>query len=225
MADVADSSSQPLLHESHDPAERSNANFNYQVSNPHSGSWIRRYNRGRESLRKFLATKTQHTIILALVSLDVLGIFADIFLNLYECEEGKQSPKIDKVRNALGIAGLVFSCLFMAELTMSFWAFGWSYFTSWFHIFDAIVIAAAFVIDVLLRGVLEEVASLVVILRLWRFFKIIEEFSVGAQEQMDGLEERLEGLERENEKLKAELARSKGRDLDEEASVGLDGQS
>lgn len=100
-----------------------------------------------------------------------------------------------------------------------------SYFASWFHIFDGIVIAAAFVIDVLLRGVLEEVASLVVILRLWRFFKIIEEFSVGAQEQMDGLEERIEGLERENEKLKTEMARSKGRDLDEEASVGIEGQT
>lgn len=50
---------------------------------------------------------------------------------------------------------------------------------------------------------LEEVASLVVILRLWRFFKIIEEFSVGAQEQMDGLQERIEALEMENQELKS----------------------
>ena len=59
--------------------------------------------------------------------------------------------------------------------------------------------------DVLLRGVIEEVASLVVILRLWRVAKIIEELSVGAQEQMEDLIEQVTGLQRENEELKAEL--------------------
>lgn len=59
--------------------------------------------------------------------------------------------------------------------------------------------------DVLLRGVIEEVASLVVILRLWRVVKIIEELSVGAQEQMEDLIEKVTDLQRENEELKAEL--------------------
>ena len=54
-----------------------------------------------------------------------------------------------------------------------------------------------------LKGVLEEVGSTVVILRLWRVFKIIEEFSTGAEEQMN---ERIEELQRENEDLKKELA-------------------
>jgi len=105
------------------------------------------------------------------------------------------------------------------ELCMSVWAFGWSYFNSKFHIFDSLVILAGFIVDVLLHGILEEVASLVVILRLWRFFKIIEEFSVGAEEQMDGLELRLEQLESENQDLKAELRKRKGED-DEEERVG-----
>ena len=59
--------------------------------------------------------------------------------------------------------------------------------------------------DVLLRGVIEEVASLVVILRLWRVVKIIEELSVGAQEQMEDLIEKVTDLQRENEELKAEV--------------------
>jgi hypothetical protein len=88
------------------------------------------------------------------------------------------------------------------------------YFNSWFHAFDATVIVAGFIVDVLLHGILEEVASLVIILRLWRFFKIIEEFSVGAEEQMDGLELRIE-------KLKRELKKQKGT-LDEEENGGLD---
>jgi hypothetical protein len=72
---------------------------------------------------------------------------------------------------------------------------------------------------VLLHGILEEVASLVVVLRLWRFFKIFEEFSVGAQEQMQGLELQIESLESENRDLKDKLGKMKG--SDEESEVGI----
>lgn len=101
------------------------------------------------------------------------------------------------------------------------WQIDPSYFNSSFHILDAIVISAGFIVDVLLHGILEEVASLVVILRLWRFFKIIEEFSVGAEEQMDGLELRIEQLETENTDLKSELKKQKGT-IDEEEEVGFE---
>jgi hypothetical protein len=99
-----------------------------------------------------------------------------------------------------------------------------SYFHSWFHWLDATVITAAFVVDVLLKGVLEEVGSLVVVLRLWRVFKvttnntknygmqrrtynkqIIEELSAGADEQMEPLRERCHELEVENDQLKHEI--------------------
>ena len=68
------------------------------------------------------------------------------------------------------------------------------------------MILAGFVVDVCLKGVLEEAGSMVVVLRLWRVFKIIEEFSSGAEEQMDALSERIEQLESKNKKLKAEMA-------------------
>ena len=64
--------------------------------------------------------------------------------------------------------------------------------------------------DVCLKGVLEEVGSIVVVLRLWRVFKIIEEFSAEAEEQMDALTERIENLEREKKELQKELAALKG---------------
>ena len=60
-------------------------------------------------------------------------------------------------------------------------------------------------IDVCLKGTLEEIGSIVVVLRLWRVVKIIEEFSAGAEEQMDALSERMEKLEMENKELKKEL--------------------
>lgn len=65
--------------------------------------------------------------MLGLVSFDLLGIFADIIINLYQCDKDDEGadPVWDDVREALGIAGLVFSCLFMLELVLSVWAFGW----------------------------------------------------------------------------------------------------
>ena len=107
-----------------------------------------------------------------------------------------------------------------------------SYFHSWFHWLDATVITAAFVIDVLLKGVDEEVGSLVVVLRLWRVFKvrdddtiefymqrcahhsqIIEELSAGADEQMEPLRERCHELEKENGELRGEIQELKAHQI------------
>lgn len=57
----------------------------------------------------------------------------------------------------------------------------------------------------MLKGVLEEVGSLVVVLRLWRVFKIIEELSAGAEERMEPLQERVEELEKENVRLRQDV--------------------
>lgn len=92
------------------------------------------------------------------------------------------------------------------------------YFSSWFTRVDAAVIIASFLIDTLTQGIAEEIGSLVVILRLWRFIKIVEEFSLGASEQMEFLQARLELLEKENGELKDEIRAYRPRD--EEAGDG-----
>ncbi|KAK7732908.1 hypothetical protein SLS57_000851 [Botryosphaeria dothidea] len=163
----------------------------------------------RRQTQRFLTSRTGHYSVLALVVADVACIFADFVIQLFVCESHKANTRWNDALDALGIVSLVFSCLFMAELLASVWAFGLSYFNSWFHIFDALVIIASFVLDLLLRGVEEEVASLVIILRLWRVFKIIEELSVGAQEQMEHLGSQIEELQKENADLKEEIRRLK----------------
>lgn len=55
--------------------------------------------------------------------------------------------------------------------------------------------------EILLRGPLEEAGSLVVALRLWRVFKIIEEFSSGAEDELAELEVRITDLEHEKAKI------------------------
>lgn len=73
-----------------------------------------------------------------------------------------------------------------------------------------------FVIDLLAHGILEEIASLVIVLRLWRFVKIVEELSVGASETMEDIQERAEQLEKENEELRSELRALRGPSPDEQ---------
>lgn len=81
----------------------------------------------------------------------------------------------------------------------------YSYFSSKFHIFDSVIILAAFVIDVTLHGTDEELGSLVVILRLWRVFKIIEELSSAGQDSLEKYEEEIEQLRAENRDLRHRL--------------------
>jgi membrane protein insertase Oxa1/YidC/SpoIIIJ len=87
-----------------------------------------------------------------------------------------------------------------------------SYFSSWFHCFDALVIMISFTVDLLTHGIVEEIASLVVILRLWRFVKIVEELSLGASERMEEMQFKVEELQKENEDLRSELGASRGGD-------------
>lgn len=159
----------------------------------------------RRRTRSFLSSKLSHYLVLSLVSLDVSSIFCEFVIKILACDGTILDKEADDGIEALGIISLVFSCLFMLELLASIWAFGPTFFRSKFHCFDAIVVLVAFVIDVVLHGVLEEVASLVIVLRLWRVFKIIEELSLGAEEQMEGLQEKAEALERENQKMEVEL--------------------
>ena len=90
------------------------------------------FQNARAHVRRFLNAKFGHYAILLLVSLDVGCIFADFLISLYVCEHycgQKKSAARDLLaaQDALGIVSLVFSCLFMAELIASVWAFGFMY--------------------------------------------------------------------------------------------------
>jgi voltage-gated hydrogen channel 1 len=165
--------------------------------------------------------------VLVLIVLDVAGILSDIFIALVTCELGIRDEKwVAPTREALTTFSLVLSSFFLAELLLSLWAEGLRYVSqeqlcpirgmyrlimmdsflgNWFHCFDAFVIVGSFCIDVLENNLAEEIASLIVILRLWRFVKIVNEFSVEASEQMEDLRRKVEELEMENKELRARL--------------------
>lgn len=88
-------------------------------------SWVWRL---RRQLQNFLSSKWGHYFVLVLVSLDIACIFADFLISLHICEhsrdKGFRRPDWVLVSDVLGYVSLTFSCLFMAELLGSVFAFG-----------------------------------------------------------------------------------------------------
>jgi cell division protein FtsB len=72
------------------------------------------------------------------------------------------------------------------------------------------VILVAFIIQVSLRGTEEEVGSLVIVLRLWRVFQIIEELKSASEDTMEQYEEEMERLRQENASLRQRLNQTPG---------------
>lgn len=81
------------------------------------------------------------------------------------------------------------------------------------------MILVAFIIQVSLRGVEEEVGSLVIVLRLWRVFQIIEELKSASEDTMEQYEEEIERLRQENASLRGRLNLNLGGSEDLEGNV------
>ena len=81
--------------------------------------------RTRRQTGAFLTSKYGHYGVLALVSVDISAIFADLILQLLTCEGRIPYESGETASKVLGILSLVFSSLFMVELLASIWAFGW----------------------------------------------------------------------------------------------------
>lgn len=67
------------------------------------------------------------------------------------------------------------------------------------------MILVAFVIEITLHGMEEEFGSLVVVLRLWRVFQIIEELRSASEDTMEEYEDEIKRLRQENASLKQRL--------------------
>lgn len=81
--------------------------------------------RYRADWREILNSKQKHYFILALVALDVMCILTDVFIALISCDTGRKDEEwVGRTREALEIPGLVFSCIFLIELLLCVWAFG-----------------------------------------------------------------------------------------------------
>ncbi|KAI0813348.1 hypothetical protein GGR55DRAFT_571217 [Xylaria sp. FL0064] len=174
-----------------------------------SSSTITHYaHRARTQTRRFFASRAKHWLVLTLILLDVAGILAEIFIALITCELHRRDEAwVAPTMRELTVFALAMSCVFMVELAGEVFSDGLRFFTNWFHCLDAFVIVVSFAVDLLEHGIAEEIASLVIVLRLWRFVKIVQEFSVEQEELMEGLRKRIEELEGQVGDLEAQLSR------------------
>jgi len=83
---------------------------------------------GRGRIRRILESPNKHYAILGLIGLDVAALLANIFIELIACDMGEEDePWVVHMNKALTLTGLVFSSLFLAELLLCVYAFGFKY--------------------------------------------------------------------------------------------------
>ncbi|KAJ6104395.1 hypothetical protein N7523_010715 [Penicillium sp. IBT 18751x] len=181
--------------------------------------------RWRRSARDFLTSRWGHYLVLLLITIDVCCGFSEFLIQLHVCELKQNGHRVERewgiTEQALGVTGLGESLLAAYDLaltcgtvistfpetlhtgnTLTVWD---SYFSNWFHIFDSLVILVAFVIEVALHGMEEELGSLVIVLRLWRVFQIIEELRSASEDTLEEYEDELKNLRQENAGLRQRL--------------------
>lgn len=91
-----------------------------------------------------------------------------------------EGPDAPHWLNILSHISLAITTLFLAEIPVTLWSLGFSFYNPWgsvlhagLHLFDAFVIIVTFVLEVVLKGRERELAGLLIILRLWRLVKLV----------------------------------------------------
>ncbi|KAI0328543.1 hypothetical protein GY45DRAFT_991083 [Cubamyces sp. BRFM 1775] len=186
------------------------------------------YQRCQIRTAEVLESTPLHYTVIALVLIDSVCVLADLAYTFLSADctpiEGPDTPLW---LNVLANVSLVITTLFLAEIPITVWALGWQYYNpvgpvthAALHFFDAAVILTTFVLEVGLRGRERELASLLVILRLWRLVKLVQGIAVSAGElderQAEELSktrhklrdalQSLQSLRQENQELRLRLA-------------------
>ncbi|EED84189.1 predicted protein [Postia placenta Mad-698-R] len=171
----------------------------------------------KEWAAEHLESPALHKTVIALarilVLIDSACVLADLgytFLNETCTPDEENQPLWLTI---LAHISLAITAFFLVEIPINIWAFGWTFYRpggralhSSLHFFDAVVIATTFIFEVVLRGRERELASLLIILRLWRLVKLVQGIAVSAGELEEGNARKLEETERELEGVIVALA-------------------
>ncbi|KAF9264787.1 hypothetical protein L218DRAFT_1076238 [Marasmius fiardii PR-910] len=184
----------------------------------------------RISLRERLATLLEsgpfHKTVIALIIVDTACVLADLAYTLLT--PGCASPGSNGPAwlEALSAVSLTISGFFLVEIPLTLYTFGLKHYDPFgdiphatLHLFDAFIILTTFVLEVVLKGRERELASLLIVLRLWRLIKLIGGVAVGAgeigegdakelaetQRHLSDMRSQLIVLKEENQRLRARL--------------------
>ncbi|CCL98437.1 uncharacterized protein FIBRA_00434 [Fibroporia radiculosa] len=182
----------------------------------------RKYATWKERTADFLESRLLHKAVITLASC-VLADLSYTFLNETCMPDEETQPLWLTVLSHISLAITTF---FLVEIPITIWSFGPRFYTpgsrithSSLHFFDAVVIITTFVFEVVLRGRERELASLLIILRLWRLVKLVQGIAVSAGEieeenarlleetrqELEGLMVALADTREDNKKLRARI--------------------
>ncbi|KAJ7273610.1 hypothetical protein B0H12DRAFT_500815 [Mycena haematopus] len=173
----------------------------------------------RERTAEVLESSPLHKFVITLIAIDASCVLADLgyaFLHESCAQEGPDAPVWLSV---LAHISLGITTFFLVEIPITLWAIGFNFYNPWggvphapLHLFDAFIILTTFVLEIVLKGREQELAGLLVILRLWRLVKLVGGVSVGVGEigEQDAIraaeaEDEVEALKKENAELRARL--------------------
>ncbi|KAJ6596790.1 hypothetical protein DFH09DRAFT_904888 [Mycena vulgaris] len=174
----------------------------------------------RERTAHFLETPFLHKFVIFLVTppptntpLDASCVLADLgYAFLHESCTPPAGPGAPLWLSVLSHISLGITAFFLLEIPLTLWALGPRFYNPFgtvphgaLHAFDAFIIVTTFVLEVVLKGREQELAGLLIILRLWRLVKLVGGVSVGVGElgEQDAIraadaEEQVEALKKEN---------------------------
>ncbi|KAF9069914.1 hypothetical protein BDP27DRAFT_1324799 [Rhodocollybia butyracea] len=172
----------------------------------------------RERLASWLESPHFHTFVIALITIDAAIVLVDLGYTLLSPSCTPEGPEGPQWLEILSHVSLGITAFFLLEIPLALFAFGLSFYNPFgnvphaiLHDFDAIIIITTFVLEVFLKGKERELASLLVVLRLWRLVKLVGGIAVGAGELEEDTAKDYAELRIEFEKTKRELANTRAR--------------
>ncbi|KIY50952.1 hypothetical protein FISHEDRAFT_8717, partial [Fistulina hepatica ATCC 64428] len=165
----------------------------------------------REQAAELLESRRVHQIVITLVAIDAACVLADLGYTVLSPDCTPEGPEAPEWLEVLAHISLAITTFFLVEIPLSIWAFGAQYYNpsgpvphASLHIFDSFIIIVTFGLEVGLRGKERELASLLIVLRLWRLVKLVGGIAVEAGELTEDEARELAEAREELEALRAE---------------------
>jgi len=168
----------------------------------------------RSGVAHFLESPLLHKTVITLIAIDAACVLADLSYTFFaqDCPSpgGIENPEWLEV---LAHVSLAITTIFLIEIPVTLWALGFQHMNPFgpvphasLHAFDAIIILTTFTLEVVLRGKEQELAGLLIILRLWRLIKLVGGVAVGVEEIEEETAKALVETRRELDRTRLELA-------------------
>ncbi|EFN53563.1 hypothetical protein CHLNCDRAFT_136713 [Chlorella variabilis] len=168
----------------------------------HPTWWGKRFHNLQCRMAEVLESREAHYAVIGLVLLDLAIVLTELVLSSFYPSPELAPHLVHVAEEALSYTSIGILAMFNAELLAKLLVFGFKYFThsSW-HMFDAVIVVISFTLELSLRGVAQEVASLLIFFRLWRIMRIMhgvaEAMELNHSQELSGLQARVVHLESE----------------------------